>query len=183
MEQLWAPWRIQYLRQLEQGDAEDGCFLCAAAACDPASDEAAQRLVLCRSKQGVLLLNRYPYSNGHLLVACLDHVGKLSAMSAAKRSGLMELTMLAQRLLEVAMNPQGFNVGINLGRCAGAGFPGHLHMHVVPRWSGDTNFMQVFGQVRVIPQALEESYRLLAATMRQLDRPQASSGDQGASGR
>jgi ATP adenylyltransferase len=168
---LWAPWREQYLRQLDQADPMSdsvGCFLCDAAACAPDSEEAKKRHVLKRSDDGMLLLNRYPYTNGHLLVACNDHIDDLNGLSPSQRAGLLELTALAQRLLQAAINPQGFNIGINVGRCAGAGVPGHLHVHVVPRWSGDTNFMEVFAQVRVVPQALEASHVHLTQTLKKL---------------
>lgn len=168
---LWAPWREQYLRQLERDDQESdsaGCFLCEAAACTPGSEAAKQRHVLKRCDDGLLLLNRYPYTNGHLLVTCNDHIDELTGLSPLQRVGLMELTVLAQRLLQAAINPQGFNIGINVGRCAGAGVPGHLHVHVVPRWSGDTNFMEVFAQVRVVPQALDASHIHLTETLKKL---------------
>lgn len=164
---LWAPWRISYLKELgtidpavAPGDT-DACFFCAAARADLSEAESAERLVLLRDPRGTLLLNRYPYTNGHLLAAPLEHLADLSDMTAAQRAGLVELAELASRLLRAAMNPQGLNIGMNLGQCAGAGVPGHIHMHVVPRWYGDTNFMEVVGRVRVIPQALDESFRAL----------------------
>ena len=166
---LWAPWRMSYIHELgdkldASSSSADGesCFLCQAAAADLDDEHKAQRLVLIKDERGVLLLNRYPYANGHLLVAPCAHVADLSDLAATQRGGLMELAELGHRLLKGAMNPQGVNIGMNLGRCAGAGLPGHVHMHVVPRWHGDINFMQVVGQVRVIPQALEESYKALA---------------------
>ena len=171
---LWAPWRMAYIDALvgEAGhDAHDapgeaGCFLCEAAQAmsrDDAvgGDAAGQRLVLMHDARGLVMLNRYPYTNGHLLVAPREHVACLSDLSPQGRADLMELTELADRLLRAAMNPQGMNIGMNLGRCAGAGLPGHLHVHLVPRWNGDTNFMQTVGGVRVIPQALEESFGML----------------------
>ena len=170
---LWAPWRIEYMQRLREADASpdesSDCFLCEAAACTAGSEEARRRYVLLRDERGMLLMNLYPYTNGHLLVAGPDHVGDLCALTAAQRSGLMELAVLGQRLLDAAVNPQGFNIGINLGRCAGAGVPGHVHLHVVPRWNGDTNFLTVFGHVRVIPQALEESYERLLQTLGKIE--------------
>ncbi|MEM6756155.1 MAG: HIT domain-containing protein [Planctomycetota bacterium] len=164
---LWAPWRIEYLGQLgtktapAPGSSPNHCFLCDAA--EPGLDEAtrAERLVLHRDDHGVMLLNRYPYTNGHLLVAPLDHLAELSDLTPAVRAGLMELCELGTRLLKHAVHAQGVNVGLNQGRAAGAGVPGHLHFHVVPRWAGDTNFIDVVGQVRVVPQALESSYTAL----------------------
>lgn len=164
-QRLWAPWRMAYINGLDSGDVPEktdgGCFLCAAAD-DALHDTGLERmLVLKRDERGILMLNRYPYTNGHLLAAPHDHVGDISDLSSTQRAGLMDLCELGTRALRQAMNPQGFNLGINLGRCAGAGLPGHAHMHVVPRWNGDVNFMQTVGAVRVIPQALDESYRIL----------------------
>ena len=166
-ENLWAPWRWSYIQKLDskpsdqQSERTSVCFLCEAAAASPEGDGRADRLVLHNDGRGVVLLNRYPYTNGHLLIAPLEHKASLTDLSASQRTGLIELTAVAQRLLEDAINPQGFNIGVNQGRCAGAGVPGHLHVHIVPRWAGDTNFMQVVGDVRVIPQALEDSYKRL----------------------
>jgi len=158
---------MQYIQQLD-GAADptgtiDGsdCFLCDAAAAAPGTDLARQRHVLVNDARGIILLNRYPYTNGHLLVASTNHLVNLTDLDAAQRQGLIDLVAVAEQILRIAINPQGFNAGMNLGRCAGAGLPGHLHMHVVPRWHGDTNYMQTIGQVRVIPQALEESYQRL----------------------
>lgn len=165
---LWAPWRMAYIRSLAPGTQpeESGrCFLCAAAEATvtPGSDAARERLVLHRDDFGVILLNRFPYTNGHLLIAPLEHIAELSDLTREQRGGLMELTDHACRILRAAVNPQGMNVGVNLGRCAGAGLPGHVHVHVVPRWNGDTNFMAVVGDVRVVPEALDKSYDILAA--------------------
>jgi len=167
-ENLWAPWRMEYIHGLassEEAGADKPCFLCAAAACDVDSDEARRRLVLVCDDRGLLLLNRFPYTNGHLLAAPRRHEGDLTALSAGQRSGLMELAALGQTLVTRAMHPQGFNLGLNQGRCAGAGVPGHLHMHVVPRWNGDTNFIHVCGQIRIVPEALENSYAQLAGEL------------------
>ncbi len=150
---IWAPWRIEYIRGIGDEDDDSSCFLCQAWT---KSDEDTERLVVHRHGEGMILLNRYPYTNGHLLVALGDHLPDLDRLDAGRRAALMELTALAERLLVAALNPQGINIGINIGRCAGAGLPGHLHVHLVPRWSGDTNFMSVVGRVRVIPQALEQ---------------------------
>lgn len=171
---LWAPWRISYLQSLD-GDADDqpppqpgkdgGCFLCAAAEPGLDADVMRDRLVLLSDERGSLLMNRYPYSNGHLLAAPRKHVADLGDMSAVDRAGLMELAELGNRLLRDAMHCQGVNLGMNLGRVAGAGVPGHCHMHLVPRWNGDVNFMQTVAGARVIPQALEASYEALRAAL------------------
>jgi ATP adenylyltransferase len=171
---LWAPWRMPYILGLTDEDANpptpaaSTCFLCDAGAAEAGDDEARQRLILVNDARGIMLLNRYPYTNGHLLIAPRQHVGSLCELTADERAGVIELTALAERLLRTAVNPQGMNMGVNLGRCAGAGLPGHVHVHVVPRWAGDTNYMETIGRVRVIPQALEDSYDHLAATLAKL---------------
>lgn len=164
---LWAPWRLDYLHSLTdenaaEPDAGSGCFLCDA--CDEKLDDAerAKRLVLHRDEHAVLMLNRYPYTNGHLLVAPHQHVADLSDLDPVSRAAMMEMAELGNRLLRQTIHCQGANVGMNLGRAAGAGVPGHLHLHVVPRWHGDTNFLNVVGEARVIPQALEHTYAQLA---------------------
>ena len=158
---LFAPWRMDYIRSLGgQRRDDDGCFLCAAGA---AADDAArrQRLVLWQTDTVVVLLNRYPYANGHLLVAPRRHVADLEELTVAERDDLGGQTVEVVRLLKVAVSAQGFNVGLNLGRVAGAGVPGHLHQHVVPRWGGDTNFMHVVGQVSVVPEAVDRLWEEL----------------------
>ncbi|MFP4145421.1 MAG: HIT family protein [Phycisphaeraceae bacterium] len=162
---IWAPWRIDYIRGLDESapDIEDstGCFLCDAGRADLPGEDREKLLVLASDERGVLLMNRYPYTNGHLLAAPREHLADLDEMTPDQRAGLMELAALGQRALKQTMNPQGINLGMNLGRCAGAGLPGHAHLHIVPRWSGDVNFMEVVGQVRVIPEALQRSYKQL----------------------
>jgi len=159
---------MAYMRQLsaelDQADtkpAKPQCFICDAAQIQPKTPDATERLVIDVDEHTVIMLNRYPYTNGHLMVCPKKHVSSLSDLNAIERASLMEATEKTERLLKAALNCQGFNVGMNLGRCAGAGMPGHIHVHVLPRWEGDTNFMQTIGQVRVIPQALEESYAWL----------------------
>lgn len=153
---LHAPWRIEYIRSLEKPEG-DACFLCQAA---QANDEATRRsrLVLWQSEHCIVLINRYPYTNGHLLVAPKAHKAELEELTPQEVADVMQQTTLAVSLLKRAVSAQGFNIGINLGRCAGAGVPGHLHQHIVPRWAGDTNFMSVVGDVRVVPQAMQQLY-------------------------
>ena len=179
---------MAYLRDLSQREAAGvpvtatgGCFLCDAAAARPQDDPdaARQRFVLINDDRGVVLLNRYPYTNGHLLIAPREHLATLTALSSAQRAGLMDLTAVGERLLGSALNPQGYNMGVNLGRCAGAGLPGHLHIHVVPRWSGDTNFMQTVAQTRVVPDALETSYAHLLAALEALALEDEGGSDEG----
>ncbi|MCG3127036.1 MAG: AP-4-A phosphorylase [Phycisphaerae bacterium] len=159
---LWAPWRMQYIRGTGQ-PAEGGCFLCAYR--DAAGDDRAN-LVLHRDEHALVLLNRFPYTNGHVLIAPLEHAPSLAALPEATLVRLMALTRDVTAALARAVNAEGFNVGMNLGRCAGAGVPDHVHLHVVPRWSGDTNFMSVIGDTRVIPQSLEQVYGLFCAAWR-----------------
>ncbi len=160
---LWAPWRMQYIRQIDDHADDPGSSFLLDYWNEPEKD--AEHLVLHRTSMSMILLNRYPYTNGHLLVAPGACIPDLPQLSADQRVDLFECVTLAEQLLELAMNPQGVNIGINIGRCAGAGVPGHLHVHVVPRWSGDVNFMSVVGHVRIVPQALEEVYGELAAAL------------------
>jgi ATP adenylyltransferase len=154
---LFAPWRMDYIRSVVKGEDDDKCFLCQAAAATT-GDERRERLVLWTTDATTVLINRYPYTNGHLLIAPRAHKAELEDLTPAEQLDLMRQTTQAVRLLKRAISPQGFNIGINLGRCAGAGLPGHLHQHVVPRWNGDTNFMGVVGEVRVVPQAMSQLY-------------------------
>lgn len=151
---LSAPWRIEYIRSLEQ---PAGCFLCDAAACSSDADHRG-RLLLWSTPLTVVVINRYPYTNGHLLIAPRAHKAELDELSRDELLDIQEQTLQSLRLLRRALSPQGFNIGVNLGRCAGAGLPGHVHQHVVPRWNGDTNFMSVVGNARVVPQAIEQLY-------------------------
>jgi ATP adenylyltransferase len=171
-DRLWAPWRRDYVANIEAHSLAKpvvggtGCFLCdnlAATRGRARGDlELKRHLVLMNDERGAVMLNRFPYCNGHLLIARPEHVSDLSGYEPGQRAGLMELAALGERLLREAYNAQGVNVGINIGRAAGAGVPGHLHIHVVPRWSGDVNFMEVVGGVRVIPEAIEKSFDLLS---------------------
>jgi ATP adenylyltransferase len=153
-EQLWAPWRLEYVRQ---ADEVPGCIFCAAAAGD---DE--DMLVVARGTLAFVLLNRYPYASGHLMVAPLRHVGDFLDLSDEEAAELHALTRAAVAALGRAFAPHGFNVGWNLGRAAGAGVVDHVHQHVVPRWGGDTNFMPVLADVKVVPEHLAETRRRLA---------------------
>lgn len=163
---IWAPWRMAYLKSLTANTGEEVADRGAEPNffrrywLNPDQDE--QNLVVWRDEQGLLLLNRYPYANGHLLVALSDAAPTLLEYTEAQRAAFWALLEKACTLVHHTFNPQGLNIGINEGEAAGAGVPEHLHAHVVPRWGGDTNFMAVVGQVRVAPEALEEvarSYR------------------------
>jgi ATP adenylyltransferase len=154
---LWAPWRMEYINGLGE---DQGCFLCRYR--DEVGKDS-ENLVLWRTERTLVVMNRFPYNGGHLLVAPLGHVASLRELDEAGLAGLLAGVRDGQDVLTSVLKPQGFNVGINLGRCAGAGLPGHLHVHVVPRWEGDTNFMTVLGDIRVIPQALQALYEQLRA--------------------
>ncbi len=160
---LWAPWRMEYIDGLR--DDDQGCFICHALA-NPADDEANH--VLWRDARTIVLLNRFPYSSGHALVAPVAHLGEPEELADDVLLDLMRRTRDIKRVLQAALRAEGFNIGLNLGRCAGAGLPGHLHLHVVPRWSGDVNFMAVLGDVKVIPQSLAKLRGLLLDQARQL---------------
>jgi ATP adenylyltransferase len=158
-DKLFAPWRMEYIKGVDEDS--DECFLCAAAAAGDGTDEARHRLVVGRSELSVAVLNKFPYNNGHMLVAPAAHVSDLADLSDEALVDLMRLTVRMQATLQQVVSPHGFNMGLNIGRVAGAGLPGHLHFHVVPRWDGDTNFMPVLADVKVIPQHLDELYAKL----------------------
>lgn len=164
MNPLHAPWRMAYIRSLQSDDDVGGaCFVCdAGAATDPQAQR--EKLVLWTTDHSMVLMNKYPYTNGHLLVAPRAHKADLSDLTPEESIDLTRETAAAIELLKRAMSPQGFNIGINLGRCAGAGLPGHLHQHIVPRWNGDVNFMSVIGDIRIVPQALSQLYDELLRT-------------------
>lgn len=155
---LWAPWRMAYIRSLEEEAREEGCFLCRYWA-RPGEDERTH--VVWRGQGCFVVMNRFPYTNGHLLVCPAAHRADLSDLSAGEFAEANEMIRAAVSLLRQVVRAEGFNIGYNLGRCAGAGLPDHVHAHIVPRWAGDTNFMAVLGDVRVVPDALEATYAQL----------------------
>jgi ATP adenylyltransferase len=160
MDRLWAPWRLEYV---QAAGGSEGCIFCLGA---PADDEA--RLVLHRGRHCFIIMNRFPYSNGHLMVAPLRHLADIGQLEAAEAAELHALTVLCRNLLDECCQAQGFNIGMNLGSAAGAGVTGHLHQHIVPRWAGDTNYMAVLADVRVIPEHLEATARQLRAALARL---------------
>lgn len=166
---IWAPWRIEYIQSLSGDD--DTCFLCRYRD-EPSKD--AENLLLWRGAKCFAVMNRFPYTGGHMLVAPLEHVPELADLSNDTMCEMMEMVRDLQSILTRAIGAHGFNIGMNLGRCAGAGLPGHLHMHVVPRWNGDTNFMSVLGDIRVIPQALTSLYEQLQKASADLELPKLS---------
>jgi len=160
---LWAPWRIPYLRKITRQEKPGACFFCEYAAA-PRKDR--KNLVVLRGRSCFTVMNRFPYAGGHLLVAPFAHKADLGEFTPDEREETFAHLVRMQRVLERLMKPQGFNMGLNIGRAAGAGVPGHLHFHLLPRWNGDTNFMTTAAQVRVIPQALDELHGELQKALR-----------------
>jgi ATP adenylyltransferase len=163
MDRLWAPWRMEYIGKVDDGGE---CIFCA----KPQEGDDGKNHILHRADLAFVILNAFPYSNGHLMVAPYRHTGDLLDLTDDELAAMMQETRLCTRVLTAAMSPQGFNVGINIGRVAGAGIADHLHVHIVPRWSGDTNFMPVIGETKVLPQALSESYRVLHKALEEIGR-------------
>jgi ATP adenylyltransferase len=162
MDQLWAPWRLAYVASGSKPAGEDPCFICRGLA------EAEDRgnLLVLRRPHTVVFLNRFPYNNGHLLIAPRSHKGEMLEISDTELLESMQTMQQMIAILREVIQPDGFNVGLNLGRVAGAGLPGHLHWHVVPRWHGDTNFMPVLNDTKVIVQSLDALYDVLEAKIR-----------------
>ncbi len=149
---LWAPWRIKYIQGLSDVP-KGGCFICHNLE-TPQDDD--KNLVLWRTKICIVILNRFPYNNGHLLIAPVRHIRDLDQATNEELLEMIKLVKESQKALSYAIKPHGFNVGMNFGRCAGAGLPEHLHIHIVPRWDGDTNFMNVCSDTDVVSQSLTE---------------------------
>ncbi len=152
---LWAPWRMEFIR----GEKECRCFLCGNREPDPARPE--EEIIVRRGRLVFVILNRYPYNAGHLLVAPYRHVGDLAELTEEERHELIDTTAEAKQVLDRLLHPDACNAGLNLGKAAGAGVADHLHMHLVPRWVGDTNFMPVIADVRCVPEALTETAKFL----------------------
>ncbi len=161
MKVLWAPWRIKYIT----GDKEEGCIFCK----KPKEGNDKENLILYTGQTSFIIMNRYPYSNGHLMTVPYKHTNSFSDLTQDERLDLMNLTAKCLDILQV-IKPEGFNIGMNLGRTGGAGIDDHLHFHIVPRWSGDNNFMPVIGDVRVMPEYLEETYETLRKHLKSLER-------------
>jgi ATP adenylyltransferase len=149
MERLWAPWRMEYIDSARD-EEEVGCLFCE----KPKEGDDEKALILARSEKSFAILNKYPYNSGHLMVAPFRHVGELEGLEDDESLDLQKLLQRSIKAVKEAMKPDGFNLGMNLGRVAGAGVPDHLHWHLVPRWSGDTNFMPVIADAKVLPDSL-----------------------------
>ncbi len=157
-EQLWAPWRLQYI---ENHEKHPGCIFCDF----PKEQNDAERHIVLRGEYAYIILNAFPYSNGHLMVVPYQHTSSLDTLAPEEMLEIMRLTRIGINLLKAVFHPHGFNLGVNMGTVAGAGIADHIHWHIVPRWNGDTNFMPVLADVRVIPESLEVCYRRLSEAL------------------
>lgn len=151
MKRLWASWRMKYITKATK---ETGCIFCNALA----KSDNEENLIVVRGERAFVILNKFPYTSGHLMVAPLAHSPSLEELDPATRAEMMELSTRSMTILRKVYKPQAFNLGANIGEAAGAGVPGHVHMHIVPRWNGDTNFMSAVGGVRVLPEDLVDTY-------------------------
>jgi ATP adenylyltransferase len=161
MERLWAIWRVAYIKIASK---QEGCIFCEL----PASKKDDENLILLRSKHAFLMLNRFPYNPGHLMIAPYRHLGDIEDLTQQEVLDIWEILKLSIKALKETMSPDGFNIGINVGRVAGAGFEGHVHVHIVPRWNGDTNFMPVVAETKVISESLESVYRELKGVIKRI---------------
>jgi ATP adenylyltransferase len=155
-QRIWAPWRLAYVKDASK-DSEPECIFCT----KPAEDDDEANLIVHRGERCFVILNRFPYTNGHLMIAPYQHLATLPELDAETVAEMMGLAQQAITVLDERFEPQGYNAGVNQGRIAGAGYENHIHLHVVPRWSGDTNYMPVLADTRVMPQTLEQTYEVL----------------------
>jgi ATP adenylyltransferase len=156
MNHIWSPWRMEYI---ENHGKEGGCIFCSA----QDKPDNSQNLIVHRGRQAFVILNLYPYTSGHLMVVPFVHKATLEELEPSVRAEMMELTSLSMSVLRRTYNPQAFNLGANIGEAAGAGVKEHIHLHIVPRWIGDTNFMSTLGSTRVLPELLEDTYQRIRA--------------------
>jgi ATP adenylyltransferase len=164
MDHLWSPWRMSYI---ENHKPDHRCVFCHALECE----DGLENLVIHRGRYAYVILNRYPYTSGHLMVVPFEHQSNLEDLQPVVRAEIIELVSLCLQILGEIYRPQGFNLGANIGSAAGAGIPKHFHFHIVPRWDGDTNFMSAVGDTRVVPEAIEESYRRIQEAWSARSRP------------
>jgi ATP adenylyltransferase len=162
MKRIWAAWRMKYI---SNAGKETGCVFCNALA----KKDGSNNLIAMRGERAFIILNKYPYTSGHVMVAPFAHKATLEDLDQSTRAEMMELATYCMTILRKVYNPQAFNMGANIGEAAGAGVPGHVHLHIVPRWNGDTNFMSAVGEVRVLPESLEETYKRLKETLVLMD--------------
>jgi len=155
MDKLWAPWRIKYIETAGKKSGNKKCLFCQCA------KSHGRDYVILKTRHSIAMLNIFPYNNGHMMVAPLRHIRKLSQLKDAEIIDLFKALNRVNKLLDKVLKPDGYNIGINISRVAGAGIPGHLHLHIVPRWKGDTNFMPVLNNTKIISQSLDELYKRL----------------------
>lgn len=160
MKNLWSPWRSNYIESFKEEQSGGECIFCAAIEKDISNMD---NLVVHKSKNTLVMMNLYPYNNGHLMIVPKRHLGSLEQVTAEESHELMDEILLAEKVLQKIYTPHGFNIGANLGRAGGAGIEDHIHFHIVPRWNGDTNFMPAIGEVKVISQDLAETKKRLLA--------------------
>jgi len=160
MKNLWSPWRSNYIESFKEKQSAGECIFCAAV---EKEIEDMDNLVVHKSKNTLVMMNLYPYNNGHLMIVPKRHLGSLEQITTEESHELMDEILLAEKVLQKIYSPQGFNIGANLGRAGGAGIEDHIHFHIVPRWNGDTNFMPAIGEVKVISQDLAETKKRLLA--------------------
>jgi ATP adenylyltransferase len=160
MNHLWAPWRVEYIRS-----SKNGCIFCKSLK----SNSPEKNLIIEKQETVFSIMNKYPYNCGHLMVAPIRHVGSLEELNDSEILGINRLLVRAQKALKMIMNPQGFNIGINQGEIAGAGVIGHIHIHLVPRWQGDTNFMPVLGSTKVVVEAINKTYHNIIQALKDID--------------
>ncbi len=158
MQRLWSPWRHEYITKTSPGQPQNACIFCEAQK-NPADD--AKNLIVYRGVHNFVILNKYPYISGHLMIAPYSHLGQLLSAPKEVTDEMMDLVKRSQKALTEVYKPEGFNVGMNLGQVAGAGVADHIHMHILPRWGGDTNFMSTVGETRVLPEDLTLTYQKL----------------------
>jgi len=164
LERLWAPWRMKYIRELAKIKKPKGCIFCDAR--DSKNDR--DKLVLYRGDSAFILLNLFPYNTGHIMVAPYRHVASLEKLEITEVTEIFSLIKLSVRLLKNTYSPEGFNIGVNIGRVSGAGVEDHIHVHIVPRWCGDTNFMPIISNTKVIPEALYDTYDELRRSLHEV---------------
>ncbi len=152
MKRLWSPWRMKYI---EKHEKESGCVFCNS----QAREDNPANLIALRGKNAYVILNLFPYTSGHLMVVPFQHKASIQDLDAETRAEMIELTSQCMDVLQKLYKPHGFNMGANIGEAAGAGVLGHVHIHIVPRWNGDTNFMSTLGETRVLPESLDDTYK------------------------
>lgn len=162
MNRIWAPWRMEYIE--EEGGKDAGCIFCT----KPSENDDVENLILDRGKLCFTIMNRYPYNNGHIMVAPYRHINNITLLTDEEFSEMHKATNKGMMAIDSVMKPDGYNIGMNIGKVAGAGFEGHVHLHIVPRWNGDTNFMPVLADIKVMPEHIRKTYGKILEAMRKL---------------